>query len=256
MTERIRGKGRGRPQVIQDPDQVQIVQDQVVQDKDKDKDKVQDKVQEQIRTQYQKDQYSDSDDDNMFSRSVRKYTSDIFLYTIKTFLYERQEPDKGRLDGTLYFCKGRVNIGPQTIIDKSILPCYVIMERYRGLNNKIYYKLYVNREQKIENDILTTNIKLLNNVDLDQDLDLDQYEQHYYIKPIGAIHLYTQIMQLTEPQYFTFILQGSNISNYIISLNNLNYAITEPNIQIILQNVLYQYEYTDFMHHQYFSKVV
>ena len=64
--------------------------------------------------------------------------ADLILHNIKSFLYERQSPDTGRLDGTLHMCKGYLTIGKDVKIYKSIYPTYILMERYRGSKNKIY----------------------------------------------------------------------------------------------------------------------
>ena len=36
--------------------------------------------------------------------------ADLILDAIKTFLYERQEPEEGQLDGTFYMFKGLITV--------------------------------------------------------------------------------------------------------------------------------------------------
>jgi hypothetical protein len=167
--------------------------------------------------------------------------SDLILHNIKSFLYERQAPDIGRLDGTLHMCKGELNINKEIKIYKSIYPTYILMERYRGSKNKIYYKVYVNQD-------LEGNINLIRKK---EDANI-----HYFIKPIGAIHIFSSVLQRVPDSYFTIIIEGNSIHNYFIKLNNMNYSVIETHLQITLQNILYHFEYVDFENHQRFNRIM
>lgn len=174
-------------------------------------------------------------------RFVFLLMSDLIKSIIKSYLNERQINEKGQLDGTLHFCKGLLNIDPNHKIEKSIYPTYAIMEKYRGLSQKIYYRVLVNKQDS--KYYLIKNKK--------------DCQSYYFKEPIGAINVYYSIIQELTNYFaniieFTFILEGNSIENYIIHLNNISFL----HIQSLLQNILEQYRYTDFEHHQYFNPIV
>jgi hypothetical protein len=105
--------------------------------------------------------------------------SDIILDSLKSFLYERQAPEEGILDGTFRLIKGRANINENTNIYKSIFPTYFLMERWRGFKNRIYYKCYFIKKG--------SNFELIKKK--------DDCENHYFKKPIGSIHILASILQ-------------------------------------------------------------
>jgi len=165
--------------------------------------------------------------------------SDIILDAIKDFLYERQRPKKGRLDGTLYVCKGHLNIKENTVINKSIFPYYIIIEKYRGIDEEIYYTLYKNSDNSLIRN--KTNC-----------------ESHFYKKPIGALNCIIALLQSLNEHLFTLIIQGNCMSNYIVRVDITELEFVEGffYLNMILTNILNQYEYTDFKHHQYFNKII
>lgn len=169
--------------------------------------------------------------------------SDLILDIIKQFLYERQLGQEGKLDGALYLCKGDIknNIVPH----KSILPCFMIMERWQGFHNQIYYKCYVNPAL---DDNLNEEFKVINHK--------NDCQIHFFKKPMGAILLIMGIIQKVRDQIFTFISDGNAIQSYFTKFSNSNYDVAEPRIQVLVQNVLSHFEFVDFQHHQYFNKYV
>jgi hypothetical protein len=172
---------------------------------------------------------------------------DDISYLIKNFLYERQEPYNGRLDGTLYICKGILHIYPDTKIYKSIYPIFMIIEKYRGIKNKIYYKMYINKNNEQQYDLINLKNK-------------ENCEVHFFTKPQGAlINIFNLMQTKNDVDNFTFIIEGSKISNIIAFVSNINFNISQTDflyLNTILNNILTHYEYIDFESHQYYSKVV
>ena len=163
--------------------------------------------------------------------------SDIILDALKQFLYERQLGQKGKLDGSLYFCKGNINdsIKPS----KSILPCYMIMERWQGFDNKIYYKCYVQPDENGSFKIIKKK---------------ETCQLHFFKKPIGSILLLIDIISNVDKQTLTFITDGNSIKPYFTKFNTENFNTVA--IQIFIQNILSHFEFVDFKHHQYFNTLV
>ena len=168
--------------------------------------------------------------------------SDLVLDIIKSFLYERQETENGRLDGTFYVCRGLLNISKDTKISKSIFPTYFIMERHKDKFRDVYYKVYINKDSEGSINLISPN--------------KDNCECHYFTKPIGAIHLLTTILSQSRFRQFTFIIEGSCIGNYVITFEDDNNIMFDPRVHVFLQNILGHYEYTDLVRHQYYNKVV
>jgi hypothetical protein len=165
---------------------------------------------------------------------------DDLRYLIKGFLYERQPPEEGQLDGTLYVCKGIINVYDDTKISKSIYPVYLIIERHRGRNNQIYYKLYSNTD-KTTNGLINQKLK-------------ETYTIQYFIKPIGAINLIMGALQSENNSDFTIIIEGSSISSTIAHFNNFDFDERLAQTNMYVQNMLIQFENIDFTHHQYYNK--
>lgn len=167
--------------------------------------------------------------------------ADLITSIIKSYLHERQIHEKGKLDGTLHFCKGLLEIGPKHKISKSIYPTYIIMEKHRGLNQRVFYKVFTNK--------VNDKYQLIKNK--------NDCSYHFFKEPIGAINLYYTVIQqqqLEGIERFTLVLEGSSIDNYVIKLDFLNDNFLM--MQILLQNILEQYRYTDFEHHQYFNPII
>jgi len=167
--------------------------------------------------------------------------ADLISAIIKSYLHERQIHETGRLDGTLHFCKGLLDIAPTHKIGKSIYPTYIIMEKHRGLNQQIFYKVYINK--------IDGKYKLI--------YDKNECNHFFFKEPIGAINLYYTVIQQQKELHindFTFVLEGSSIENYVVKLASINNSFMM--MQVLLQNMLEQFRYTDFEHHQYFNRVV
>jgi len=164
--------------------------------------------------------------------------SDVVLHAIKTFLYERQSPEEGILDGKLYMFKGHVNMNSTVKFHKSIYPTYLIMERFRGPNDRVYYKVFVHK-----NDA---------NIDLVQ-ASRKNCEVHYFKKPIGAIFLIYNIITKLATENFSFIIEGSSFANLIIHYNrNLGFDYNRH----LVNDVLTYFENIDFEMHQLLNPLV
>jgi hypothetical protein len=175
--------------------------------------------------------------------------ADLISDIVKDFLYERQEDKHGRLDGTLYFCKGHINIRKNTKIDKSIFPTYIIMERHRSPDNRIFYKTFVNIHDSGNEFIAPTEsyniLKIKRN----------DNNKCFFTGPLGALHLYTSILQNIPNHEFTFILDSNSDGTHVTHLNNFNYMEVEAHLQITIQNILQQFQYTDFMSSQRYKPI-
>jgi hypothetical protein len=162
--------------------------------------------------------------------------ADDILYLVKKYLYERQEPDEGKLDGTLHLCNGSIN--STVILHKSIFPTWLKIERHRGSRNRIYYKTYVNKD--------SYGIPIV--------LNKKSQEIHYFTNPIGAVNLITSILQSIPDQNFTILIEGENIANYVIYFSNENYQQVEARLYQQVHSILTHFSYIDFEHHQYYNK--
>jgi hypothetical protein len=166
--------------------------------------------------------------------------ADLITHIIKSYLYERQEPKEGILDGKLYVCMGILQISKNVSISKSIFPVYVMITKHRGNRNNIYYKVLINRDSDGKMILIGP--------------DKSSCEAHYFTKPSGAIHLLTTLLSGNNGRHFTFIIEGSCIGNYVITFEDNNQISFDPRVHVFLQNILSHYEYTDFLSHQYYSK--
>lgn len=177
--------------------------------------------------------------------------SDIILHSIKSFLYEKQKPERGRLDGTLYLFKGNININKNTKIHKSIFPTLAILERHRGpsdnkscpSDNKscpsgITYKLFINKNPE------NGNITLIKKK--------EDCLNYYFKEPEGAIHILFSIIQ-TRAMEFTLAIEGENIPHCVIHMNSFNYEIIEGHLRIQLMNILTHFRCIDFESHQLYG---
>jgi hypothetical protein len=160
--------------------------------------------------------------------------SDLVLDAIKSFLYERQEPEEGLLDGRFYMFKGHILMKPGINFHKSIYPTYLIIERHRGPKNRIYYKVFVN---KTENEVLLIR-------------DKKKCEHQFFKKPMGAIFLIQNILRKIPNDNFSFIIEGNSFAPVIVHLDRMydNYTI--------IQDALVYYENIDFEVHQLYNDVV
>ena len=188
----------------------------------------------------------ETDDEIEESNEIVKKEPNYLLITIKDFLYERQEPKDGRLDGTLYLLKGQRTIPKGVKVHKSIYPTWMRIERHRGRKNKIFYKTFINKDEEGE-------IQLLNK--------RNKQEIHFFTKPLGAIHICSRIFSANPNEWFTFIIEGECIANYVIQIdsrmnNQFDRIIKESGIQNRVQNILRHFEYIDFEHHQYYNYII
>jgi hypothetical protein len=171
--------------------------------------------------------------------------ADLVLDIIKSMLYERQPPEEGQLDGTLYLFKGQVKLVPGINFHKSIYPTYLIMERWRAPNkkpyiNKIYYKVYV---QRTEEEVFLIRKK-------------ENCEIHYFTNPIGSMNIITSIFQRLDQQMFSFILQNVSIGPVISWISTVNYFVQESNINERVKNILLHFKHIDFEMHQLNNKYI
>lgn len=160
--------------------------------------------------------------------------SDVVLDAIKSFLYERQNYDTGKLDGELHLIKGTVNIRKDVKFEKSIFAKILVIERHRR-KEKIFYKVSTsktNNEYKILKHKQTCDV-------------------HYFTKPIGSINIIFEILKQIQNEQFTIIINSSNFPMFIYHINNIHMDfILETSLNMILQNILIQFETIDYEEHQ------
>lgn len=166
--------------------------------------------------------------------------SDIVLDAIKSFLYERQEHEEGRLDGTLYLLKGQINLDEKINFKKSIYPTYLIIQRYRDDNRNIYYKTLVNKNEK---EVFLLRLK-------------EPHEKYYFHKSTGSIYLIMNIFQKLRDQQFTFIIDGNCIPPFVVHVSTMNYEYMVHAIHLICMDILTHFDNINFELHQRYNLIV
>jgi len=173
--------------------------------------------------------------------------SDVVLHAIKNFLYERQQPDEGLLDGTFYLFKGFVNIDDKIKFYKSLFPTYLIIERHRRkyeelVNDniicrfEIFYVVYVS---KINFGFIS---KTRTNC-----------ERHYFKSPEGAIFQIMNIIQKSNQNLFTAMIVGNSIGPVIVHIDR---TIERIGIQNLINNILVYFHNVHFEIHQLYNEIV
>lgn len=169
---------------------------------------------------------NDSTQDNIQKGYKGNQTHDNILYLIKSYAYERQEPEEGKLDGSFYILKGKIFLRKDVKFEKSIYPTYLKIERYRGIDNTVYYKTYVNKTDD--------SVALIHNY--------NNCEKHYFKHAMGSIFLIMNIFEKLQNQEFTIIIHGNSIAPLCLLLNTYNYEFIQSNLQLHVNNALTHFD--------------